>query len=130
MLNTLITEHYSLGLHIFTTLTGEYRNFRICLCLEVGSKPQEAIAYCQKATSVCKERINRLTNEVKSLSESIPSASKSDNSITDKQAEIDTLTGLSSELERKVDSVHLKRYLISFMLLFGYQSGNLGNHAA
>ncbi|KAF7828781.1 NASP-related protein sim3 [Senna tora] len=80
-------------------------NFRICLCLEVGSRPQEAIAYCQKATSVCKERIHRLTNEVKSLPESISSASESDNSIADKQAEIDTLSGLSSELERKLEDL-------------------------
>ncbi|KAI9089019.1 hypothetical protein K1719_029298 [Acacia pycnantha] len=80
-------------------------NFRICLCLEVNSKPEEAMPYCQKAASVCKERIHRLTNEVKSLPESISSASESDNSITDKQAEIDTLTGLSSELERKLEDL-------------------------
>ncbi|XP_028763980.1 nuclear autoantigenic sperm protein isoform X2 [Neltuma alba] len=73
-------------------------NFRICLCLEVNSKPQEAMSYCQKAVSVCKERIYRLANEVKSLPES-------DNSIADKQAEIDTLTGLSSELERKLEDL-------------------------
>lgn len=89
-----------------TTLTGEYRNFRICLCLEVGSRPEEAIPYCQKATSVCKERILRLTNDVKILSESI-SSSESDNPIAENQAEIDTLTDLSSELERKVDYINL-----------------------
>lgn len=80
-------------------------NFRICLCLEVNSKPEEAMSYCQKAASVCKERIHRLTNEVKSLPDSISSASESDNSIADKQAEIDTLTGLSSELERKLEDL-------------------------
>lgn len=106
MLNALITEHCNLGMRRLTTLTGEYRNFRICLCLEVGSKPQEAIAYCQKATSVCKERILRLTNEVKCLPESVSSASESDNPIEDKQAEIDILTGLSSELERKVNLIY------------------------
>ncbi|XP_054823841.1 uncharacterized protein LOC129321901 [Prosopis cineraria] len=78
-------------------------NFRICLCLEVNSKPQEAMSYCQKAACVCKERIHRLTNEIKS--ESITTASESDKSIADKQAEIDTLTGLSSELERKLEDL-------------------------
>ncbi|KAH9711628.1 TPR REGION domain-containing protein [Citrus sinensis] len=49
-------------------------NFRICLCLEIGSKPQEAIPYCQKAISVCKSRVQRLLNEVKSLGESATSS--------------------------------------------------------
>ncbi|MCD7448860.1 hypothetical protein HAX54_046954 [Datura stramonium] len=45
-------------------------NFRICLCLEIGSKPQEAIPYCEKAISTCKSRLQRLTDEIKLLSES------------------------------------------------------------
>ncbi|KAG5624037.1 hypothetical protein H5410_009255, partial [Solanum commersonii] len=45
-------------------------NFRICLCLEIGSKHQEAIPYCQKAISTCKSRLQRLTEEIKLLSES------------------------------------------------------------
>ncbi|CAK8539803.1 unnamed protein product [Lathyrus sativus] len=92
-------------------------NFRICLCLEVGSRPEEAVAYLEKATSVCKARLLRLTNEVKSSSDSTSPASKlerdeqtcpgseSNNSIVDKQAEIETLTGLSSELEKKLDDL-------------------------
>ncbi|KAI4314907.1 hypothetical protein L6164_027770 [Bauhinia variegata] len=92
-------------------------NFRICLCLEVDSKPQEAVAYCQKAASLCKARLHRLTNEVKSCSESTPSASElkkdvqicsrsePDNSITDKQSEIETLSGVSSELEKKLEDL-------------------------
>ncbi|TKY70517.1 Nuclear autoantigenic sperm protein [Spatholobus suberectus] len=91
-------------------------NFRICLCLEVSSKPQEAVAYCQKATSVCKARLHRLTDEVKSysdltsaseLAQDVPSCprSESDNSIVDKQAEIETLKGLSSELEKKLEDL-------------------------
>ncbi|KAK7307586.1 hypothetical protein VNO77_40783 [Canavalia gladiata] len=91
-------------------------NFRICLCLEVSSKPQEAIAYCQKATSVCKARLLRLTNEVRSSSDSTYASeldhnvetgprSESNYSIVDKQAEIETLTGLSSELEKKLEDL-------------------------
>ncbi|XP_061374460.1 uncharacterized protein LOC133316697 [Gastrolobium bilobum] len=91
-------------------------NFRICLCLEVGSKPQEAIAYCQKAICVCKAQLHRLTNEVKGYSDLTSASeldqdvqtcpiSQSNNSIVDKQAEIATLTGLSSELEKKLEDL-------------------------
>ncbi|KAL9378436.1 hypothetical protein Peur_029771 [Populus x canadensis] len=94
-------------------------NFRICLCLEIGSKPQEAIPYCQKAISVCKARLQRLINELKSSGESAttPAISESDEgvqqlsntqadkSVTDKEAEIETLTGLSGELEKKLEDL-------------------------
>lgn len=85
------------------------------MCLEIGSKPEEATPYCQKAVSVCKSRVQRLTNEVKSVSESTTSStaseldqgvntnvSESDNSVTEKGAEIETLIGLCGELEKKV----------------------------
>ncbi|KAK3015355.1 hypothetical protein RJ639_005627 [Escallonia herrerae] len=83
----------------------------ICLCLEIGSKAEEAIPYCQKAISVCKSRVQRLMNEVKSLSgstatsaasesdltaQSSSSASKSVDSVADKEGEIETLSGLSN----------------------------------
>ena len=100
------------------------------MCLEVGSKPQEAIAYCQKATSACKARLDRLTNEVKGSLQSISSSAseldhdveigtkpESDNSIVEKQAEIETLTDLSSELEKKVVSINFLRYLICYYIV-------------
>lgn len=93
-------------------------NFRICLCLEIGSKPEEATPYCQKAISVCKSRVQRLMNEVKSVSESATSStaseldqgvnsnvSESDNSVTEKGAEIETLIGLCGELEKKLEDL-------------------------
>ncbi|KAJ6366983.1 hypothetical protein OIU77_003377 [Salix suchowensis] len=110
-------------------------NFRICLCLEIGSKPQEAIPYCQKAISVCKALLQRLINEVKSSGESTttPAISELDegdevkssgesattpaiteldegvhqlsNMQADKEAEIETLTGLSGELEKKLEDL-------------------------
>ncbi|KAJ8764247.1 hypothetical protein K2173_005987 [Erythroxylum novogranatense] len=95
-------------------------NFRICLCLEIGSKPQEAIPYCQKAISICKSRLHRLTNEVKSFSESATSSAISEvdegiqqssngcqtgELLTDKEAEIETFTGLSGELEKKLEDL-------------------------
>lgn len=94
-------------------------NFRICLCLEIGSKPEEAIPYCQKAISVCKSRVRRLMIESKSFSGSTASssasedqgvqqssdASKSDSAVTDKQTEIDTLTELCGDLEKKLEDL-------------------------
>ncbi|XVF61928.1 hypothetical protein PTKIN_Ptkin08bG0174400 [Pterospermum kingtungense] len=95
-------------------------NFRICMCLEIGSKPQEAIPYCQKAISVCKSRLQRLTDEVKASSGSTASSAASElddgvqqssngsetvKSVKDKEAEIETLAGLAEDLEKKLDDV-------------------------
>ncbi|XP_073124943.1 NASP-related protein sim3 isoform X2 [Henckelia pumila] len=96
-------------------------NFRICLCLEIGSKPAEAVPYCQKAISVCKSRLQRLTDEVKICQEAAaktpaasesrelnppPSdASQSVDLLAVKESEIDTLTGLCDELEKKLEDL-------------------------
>lgn len=90
------------------------------MCLEIGSKAQEAIPYCQKAISICKSRVQRLSNEIKSLSESpaisttpeldqsvlqSSDVSQAANPISDKEAEIETLNGLASELEKKASFI-------------------------
>ncbi|KAK2657339.1 hypothetical protein Ddye_010391 [Dipteronia dyeriana] len=95
-------------------------NFRICLCLEIGSKLEEAIPYCQKAISICKSRVQRLMSEVKSSAESATSSAASelddgiqqssnacqnDKTLVDKEAEIETLTGLAGELEKKLEDL-------------------------
>ncbi|PWA41679.1 acetyltransferase A, auxiliary subunit [Artemisia annua] len=94
-------------------------NFRICLCLEIGQKGDEAIPYCQKAISVCKSRLQRLAGELESSSSSKPSAnpesgllgrqsssaSQTTDSVADKEKEIEILTGLSSELEKKLEDL-------------------------
>lgn len=82
------------------------------MCLEIGSKPEEAIPYCQKAISVCKSRVQRLSDEAKNLSGSAEAPTNSETGITgqlssgdavgDEKSEIETLTGLCSELEKKV----------------------------
>lgn len=92
--------------------------------MEVSSKPEEAVAYLEKATSVCKARIDRLTNEVKSFSES--TSSETNNSIADKQAEIEILAGLSSELEKKVNFV-LKKLRCLFVLCYFDITWNVWN---
>lgn len=66
--------------------------------MEIGSKAEEAIPYCQKAITICNRRVHRLRNELISLSES---TGISADSVGDKEAEIATLTGLSGELEKK-----------------------------
>ncbi|WZZ10106.1 hypothetical protein YC2023_096027 [Brassica napus] len=78
-------------------------NFRICICLETGCQPKEAIPYCQKALLICKARVERLTNEIKGPSASATSSTVSeieegiqqssnvpyiDKSASDKEAEI------------------------------------------
>ncbi|XP_012489157.1 uncharacterized protein LOC105802203 [Gossypium raimondii] len=95
-------------------------NFRICMCLEIGSKPQEAVPYCQKAISVCKSRLERLRNEVNNSSESASSVAASElddgvqqssngyqtvSSVKDKEAEIKTLAGLAEDLEKKLEDL-------------------------
>ncbi|KAI7744871.1 hypothetical protein M8C21_027206 [Ambrosia artemisiifolia] len=83
-------------------------NFRICLCLEIASKVEESIPYCQKAISVCKARLQRLKNEIEGSSGSVPpdnaaaavlnrqssSASQTADSVADKEKEIEILTDL------------------------------------
>ncbi|XP_027078370.1 NASP-related protein sim3 isoform X1 [Coffea eugenioides] len=96
-------------------------NFRLCLCLEIGSKPEEAIPYCKKAISICISRLERLTKEAKELADSTSKAADSESdrtlqhcsstsksviSATAKESEIETLSGLSDELEKKLEDLH------------------------
>ncbi|KAF8410605.1 hypothetical protein HHK36_003137 [Tetracentron sinense] len=95
-------------------------NFRICLCLDIGSKAKDAIPYCQKAISACKARLQRLMDEVKGSSGSaatltgsdinqkialLSSGSLSDPSASDKEAEFETLTRLSGELGKNLEDL-------------------------
>lgn len=75
----------------------------------MGSRAQEAIPYCQKAISICKSRVQRLSSDLKCLPEStvpdhtfqLSSKLQSNDSVAEKEAEIETLNDLSSELEKK-----------------------------
>ncbi|TYJ10370.1 hypothetical protein E1A91_A11G203300v1 [Gossypium mustelinum] len=79
-------------------------NFRICTCLEIGSNPKEAIPYGQKAISVCKSRVQRLTNEIM-ISTGLASSSAASEFGDDKEAEIDNLVGLAEDLEKKLEDL-------------------------
>lgn len=96
-----------------------FRNFRICICLETGCQPQEAIPYCQKAMLICKARMDRLANEIKGPSAPAASSTVSevdegiqqssnvpyiDESASDKEAEIRDLSGLAEDLEKKAST--------------------------
>ncbi|CAN7033519.1 hypothetical protein IGI04_031710 [Brassica rapa subsp. trilocularis] len=96
-------------------------NFRICICLETGCQPKEAIPYCQKALLICKARMERLTNEIKGPSASATSSTVSeieegiqqssnvpyiDKSASDKEAEIGVLSGLAEDLEKKASELN------------------------
>ncbi|KAJ0981779.1 hypothetical protein J5N97_010034 [Dioscorea zingiberensis] len=90
-------------------------NFRICLVLEVGSKVQEAIPYCEEAISLCHSRLGRLKEEAintkGSLSNDLsanPDTVKSGNQlqgVCDPVEEIDVLSGILSELEKKLEDL-------------------------
>ncbi|KAJ0251124.1 Tetratricopeptide repeat [Hirschfeldia incana] len=95
-------------------------NFRICICLETGYQPKEAIPYCQKALLICKARMERLNSEIKGPSVSATSSTVSeveegiqqssnvpyiDKSASDKEAEIEVLSGLAEDLEKKLEDL-------------------------
>ncbi|CAD5330193.1 unnamed protein product [Arabidopsis thaliana] len=95
-------------------------NFRICICLETGCQPKEAIPYCQKALLICKARMERLSNEIKGASGSATSSTVSeidegiqqssnvpyiDKSASDKEVEIGDLAGLAEDLEKKLEDL-------------------------
>ncbi|KAG1368529.1 protein HGV2 [Cocos nucifera] len=94
-------------------------NFRICLVLEIGSKIEEAIPYCEKAISLCKSRAQRVKeNAMKSPDSlaangnSMSDAGKSDNCaggtssrLSNLEEEMDFLGGIVTELEKKVAGI-------------------------
>ncbi|KAH9622477.1 hypothetical protein KSS87_017612 [Heliosperma pusillum] len=89
---------------------------------EVGSKAEDAIPYCQKAISVCKSRIQRLMDKTTSpcasttTSETVGDgvhSSVSSKSETLIQWEIETLTSLSSDLEKKASFLLLPCFYLS-----------------
>lgn len=87
--------------------------------MEIGSNPKEAIPYGQKAISVCKSRVQRLTNEIM-ISTGLASSSAASEfgdgeqlskgsptvlSVKDKESEIDNLVGLAEDLEKKLEDL-------------------------
>lgn len=91
-------------------------NFRICLVLELGSRVEEAIPYCEKAISLCKSRVERLKeasmkskdakqSSEKSVSELDEIGKEFDVESSKLDSEIDLLSSISTELEKKLEDL-------------------------
>ncbi|XP_077224052.1 tetratricopeptide repeat (TPR)-like superfamily protein [Tasmannia lanceolata] len=117
-------------------------NFRICLVLELGSRVDEALPYCQKAISVCKDRLQRLRTEIEnqgacSADNTVDAGSDGDltqsrSLILKKEEEIEILNELSSELEKKLEdllqgAVNTKSLLSEVLKMVGPKPVGNGN---
>ena len=96
------------------------------MVLEVWSKVEEAIPYCQKAITLCQSRLERLSEDVKPTplpdkdvnivnDSGNQTSGKGDTDLPVEEDEKEVLSGILSELERKVTVVLL---LIVFKLPF------------
>ncbi|CAI0458538.1 unnamed protein product [Linum tenue] len=116
----LIAELYPLEYIYFLSITRMPFCPGLPIYFHTSSKAEEAVPYCEKAISVCKSRLQRLVAETKSSSESAATSAVSemdegvqqsstgplpDISVSDKEAEIETLTGLSLDLEKKLEDL-------------------------
>ncbi|KAG0464952.1 hypothetical protein HPP92_019116 [Vanilla planifolia] len=91
-------------------------NFRICLVLELGSKVEEAIPYCEKAISLCKSRLDRLREASEKSNETEEASRKpaSDqdgtgqalcSELSEVDNEIEVLSSVFTELEKKLEDL-------------------------
>ncbi|XP_068654405.1 uncharacterized protein [Aristolochia californica] len=119
-------------------------NFRICLVLEVASRTDEALPYCEKAISICRARAGRLKNETSELSGSTTNAPVNGPAseidlgndqgvdgppLASKVKEIETLNELLHELEKKHEDLQQaiqnpKSILSEIMQIVGSKSNN------
>ncbi|KAJ1287548.1 hypothetical protein BS78_02G018500 [Paspalum vaginatum] len=83
-------------------------NFRICLVYELASKIRDAIPYCAKAISLCKSRIETLKSSKDALlagKDGDVSAAEVGSEKSGPEAEIEQLTGILAELEKKLEDL-------------------------
>uniref|UniRef100_A0A0D9WV29 Tetratricopeptide SHNi-TPR domain-containing protein n=1 Tax=Leersia perrieri TaxID=77586 RepID=A0A0D9WV29_9ORYZ len=83
-------------------------NFRICLVYELASKISDAIPYCAKAISLCKSRIQRIKNDKDALlagKDDNISAAEGGPEKSAPEDEIELLSGILSELEKKLEDL-------------------------
>ena len=81
---------------------GNPRNFRICLVLELGSRIEEAIPYCEKASVLCKSRAQQLKEDLELLK---GSREQQTSKILEKEKEFEVINGILTELEKKVSRI-------------------------
>jgi len=82
-------------------------NFRICLVYELASKIGDAIPYCAKAISLCKSRIHRLkdSKDASLAGKDGESAAEGGSEKSAPEAEIEQLSGILTELEKKLEDL-------------------------
>uniref|UniRef100_J3MI88 Tetratricopeptide SHNi-TPR domain-containing protein n=2 Tax=Oryza brachyantha TaxID=4533 RepID=J3MI88_ORYBR len=80
-------------------------NFRICLVYELASKISDAIPYCSKAISLCKSRIQSLKNDKEAGKDDTASAAEGGSAKSASEDEIELLSGILSELEKKLEDL-------------------------
>ncbi|CAA7399479.1 unnamed protein product [Spirodela intermedia] len=78
-------------------------NFRICLVLELGSRIEEAIPYCKKASVLCESRLQQLKEEV--VAAAVDSVGSLAPSISEKETDIEVIGGILTELEKKLEDL-------------------------
>ncbi|RLM86865.1 TPR domain containing protein [Panicum miliaceum] len=83
------------------------RNFRICLVYELASKIGDAIPYCAKAISLCKSRIQSLkdSKDASLAGKDGESAAEGGSEKSAPEAEIEQLSGILTELEKKLEDL-------------------------
>ncbi|XP_068657598.1 uncharacterized protein [Aristolochia californica] len=119
-------------------------NFRICLVLEVASRTDEALPYCEKAISICRARVERLKNETIDQSGSTTNAAVNSGAAeinlgndqgvdgspwASKLKEIETLAELLNDLEKKHEDLQQaiqnpKSILSEIMQIVGSKSNS------
>uniref|UniRef100_A0A0E0AFD1 F-box domain-containing protein n=1 Tax=Oryza glumipatula TaxID=40148 RepID=A0A0E0AFD1_9ORYZ len=98
----------SLGDYFKALAILEKLNFRICLVYELVSKISDAIPYCAKAISLCKSRIQSLKNDKDALlagKDDNASAADGGSEKSAPEGEIEQLSGILSELEKKLEDL-------------------------
>ncbi|PUZ68289.1 hypothetical protein GQ55_2G014400 [Panicum hallii var. hallii] len=82
-------------------------NFRICLVYELASKIGDAIPYCAKAISLCKSRIQSLkdSKDASLAGKDGESAAEGVSEKSAPEAEIEQLSGILTELEKKLEDL-------------------------
>ncbi|KAG9440821.1 hypothetical protein H6P81_020986 [Aristolochia fimbriata] len=117
-------------------------NFRICLVLEVASRTDEALPYCEKAISICRARVECLKSETTDQAGSTTNAAlncpvagvnlENDQEgvgMASKVKEIETLTELLNDLEKKHEDLQQaiqnpKSILSEIMQIVGSKSNS------
>ncbi|CAA6663051.1 unnamed protein product [Spirodela intermedia] len=102
ILGNLVEPNHRRIIELYPALHLEL-NFRICLVLELGSRIEEAIPYCKKASVLCESRLQQLKEEV--VAAAVDSVGSLAPSISEKETDIEVIGGILTELEKKLEDL-------------------------